>query len=64
MGKKQYRGHYCRVCGRIRANERFSGKGHARHVCRDCELKMRAEARKRRKPDRVGSEGAGQAGRS
>ena len=22
-------GHYCWVCGRTRANERFSGKGHA-----------------------------------
>ncbi|HAU37497.1 MAG TPA: hypothetical protein DCX07_07230 [Phycisphaerales bacterium] len=29
-------GHYCWVCGRTRANERFSGKGHARHICRDC----------------------------
>ena len=29
-------GHYCWVCGRVRANERFSGKGHARHICEDC----------------------------
>jgi len=29
-------GHYCWVCGRTRANEKFSGKGHARHICRDC----------------------------
>jgi len=29
-------GHYCRVCGRVRANERFSGKGHRSHVCKDC----------------------------
>jgi len=29
-------GHYCRICGRERANERFGGKGHARHICRDC----------------------------
>jgi len=29
-------GHYCRVCGQYKANERFSGKGHARHLCRDC----------------------------
>ncbi|MFO0916275.1 MAG: hypothetical protein U0795_25170 [Pirellulales bacterium] len=30
------RGHYCWACDRIRANERFTGRGHARHVCRDC----------------------------
>ena len=29
-------GHYCWVCGRVRANERFSGKGHARHICKQC----------------------------
>ena len=34
--KKKRPGHYCWVCGRHRANERFSGKGHARHICRDC----------------------------
>ena len=34
--KKRYRGHYCWCCGRIRPNEQFSGKGHARHVCNAC----------------------------
>lgn len=29
-------GHYCRICGRYRANEKFSGKGHKVHVCEDC----------------------------
>ena len=29
-------GHYCRICGRERANEKFSGKGHRIHVCKDC----------------------------
>jgi len=29
-------GHYCWVCGRTRPNEKFSGKGHARHICREC----------------------------
>ena len=29
-------GHYCWVCGRTRANEKFSGKGYARHTCKDC----------------------------
>ena len=30
-------GHYCRICGRVRANERFSGHGHRTHVCKDCQ---------------------------
>jgi len=42
MGKKkQYRGHYCKVCGCIRPNERFSGKGHAAHICGTCEKKTK-----------------------
>jgi hypothetical protein len=41
MGKKRYRGHYCKVCGCIRPNERFSGKGHAAHICRTCEKKTK-----------------------
>ena len=36
-------GHYCWVCGRTRANEKFSGKGHARHVCKDCQRLPREE---------------------
>lgn len=29
-------GHYCRICGRSRPNEKFSGKGHSSHICKDC----------------------------
>lgn len=29
-------GHYCKICGRTRANERFSGKGHKQHICKEC----------------------------
>ncbi|MCY2962283.1 MAG: hypothetical protein NT069_01290 [Planctomycetota bacterium] len=29
-------GHYCWACDCFRANERFSGKGHSRHVCKEC----------------------------
>ena len=29
-------GHYCRICGRTRPNEAFSGKGHRTHVCKEC----------------------------
>lgn len=36
MSRKRRRGHYCWSCGRIRANERFSGRGHARHLCKEC----------------------------
>ncbi len=42
-------GHYCRVCGRRRANEKFSGKGHAAHICKDCAKEQRAEVKKKRK---------------
>ena len=30
-------GHYCRICGRTRANEKFSGRGHRDHICKDCQ---------------------------
>jgi hypothetical protein len=33
---KRRRGHFCWSCGRSRSNESFSGRGHARHVCREC----------------------------
>lgn len=40
MGNR--RGHFCWCCGRMRPNERFSGGGHARHLCKDCQ-KLGAE---------------------
>ena len=42
MGAKRI-GHYCRICGRYRANEKFSGKGHRIHVCKDCARLPREE---------------------
>src|SRR5215467_15884922 len=39
-------GQYCRICGRVRANERFSGKGHARHIYKECH-RLPAEERRR-----------------
>ena len=36
---KRYRGHFCKVCGRILPNERFSGRGHAAHICKACAKK-------------------------
>jgi len=42
MGKKKrYRGQFCMVCGEILANEKFSGKGHAAHICKACAKKPR-----------------------
>ena len=35
--------HYCWICDRSRANEKFSGKGHARHICKDCARLPREE---------------------
>lgn len=37
MAKKKRQGHYCRICGEYKANEKFSGKGHARHICKECQ---------------------------
>ncbi|MDR1357359.1 MAG: hypothetical protein LBJ58_06795 [Tannerellaceae bacterium] len=34
--KKKRQGHYCHVCGEHKANEKFSGKGHAAHICKAC----------------------------
>lgn len=34
--KKKHKGHYCRICGEYKANEKFSGKGHAQHICKTC----------------------------
>jgi len=38
MSQKQDRpkGHYCKICGKYKANEKFSGRGHTTHICKDC----------------------------
>ena len=43
MKKKQRSGHYCRICGRSRPNEKFTGKGHRNHICKDCDRKPKKE---------------------
>ena len=35
MSKKPH-GHYCRICQQYKANEKFSGRGHAAHICKAC----------------------------
>lgn len=37
MSKKKLPGHYCKICGARKANEKFSGKGHAKHICKECD---------------------------
>ena len=41
-GKQSRSGHYCWACDRQRPNENFSGRGHSRHLCREC-AKLGAE---------------------
>jgi len=41
--KKRYRGHFCKVCGRILPNEKISGKGHAAHICKKCAKKPKEQ---------------------
>lgn len=45
--RKKLPGHYCKICGRRRPNEKFSGSGHAAHICKDC-AKMPVDKRKER----------------
>ncbi|WP_368342834.1 GNAT family N-acetyltransferase [Phocaeicola vulgatus] len=35
--KKKHNGHYCKVCGCCKSNESFTGKGHAQHICKECQ---------------------------
>jgi len=37
MAKKKQPGHYCKICGERKANEKFTGKGHAAHICKACQ---------------------------
>ncbi len=46
-------GHYCRMCGYVRPNEKFSGKGHRIHVCKECSRLPRDERRQRELEDEI-----------
>ena len=35
--------HWCRICFRDRPNEKFSGKGHRDHVCKECSRRPKSE---------------------
>ncbi len=45
MSKKKNHphGNYCKICGEYKANEKFSGKGHAAHICKACSRLSAAE---------------------
>ena len=46
MGQKKSNrphGHYCKICGEYKANEKFSSKGHAAHICKSCSKLSAAE---------------------
>lgn len=46
MSKKRSKrpgGHYCKICGEYKVNEKFSGKGHAAHICKSCSRLSAAE---------------------
>jgi hypothetical protein len=36
-------GRFCRICGRTRPNENFSGKGHRRCICKKCQKRPKEE---------------------
>ncbi len=39
--------HYCKICGDWKANEKFSGRGHVSHICKNC-AKLPAAVREER----------------
>lgn len=36
-------GHWCRICGVIKPNEKFSAKGHKNLICNECSRKPKEE---------------------
>jgi len=46
-------GRWCRICGRIRPNEKFSGKGHKNHICKDCAKKPKDEIEEIEQKDEI-----------
>jgi len=54
-GKKKPQGHYCKVCEERKANEAFSGKGHAAHICKACAALPVAERSQRLIVNKIGN---------
>lgn len=40
--------HFCWMCGRLQAHEKFSARGHRNHICRECQKLPAAEKEWRR----------------
>jgi len=55
MAKKN-QGHFCRICHRHRANEKFSGKGHRQHICKDCHREQQQQKRERKRANKKAHE--------
>lgn len=59
--RQKQNGHFCYVCGEHKANEKFSGRGHANHICKKCHAlpaatrnEMIADRKRDRKDDHGG----------
>lgn len=52
MGKKKKQGHFCRICRRHRANEKFGGKGHQQHICKDYNKELQQGKRERKRANK------------
>lgn len=46
-------GHYCRICGRTKPNEAFSGEGHRIHVCKECARMPKDQRDEREQSDEI-----------
>jgi RimJ/RimL family protein N-acetyltransferase len=53
MNKKKHQGHYCYVCAEYKPNEKFSGKGHANHICKDCSKLTVTQRNEKQKENKI-----------
>ena len=43
MKKEIKHGWYCKICGWLRANEKFNDKGRSQHICKDSQCQIQEE---------------------
>ena len=48
-------GHWCSICGGMKPNEAFSGRGHRDHICKQCQKMPKARRQEIRDRRFVGS---------
>ena len=46
-------GRFCKICGRVRPNEYFGGKGRRRYICRDCRRLPKGEVERIEREDEI-----------